>query len=128
MFITKTKSCSLTKVCCIKNSVVIDIIHESGGLCFLAHPYEYNFPDVISFIDELRNIVKIDGVECFHPSSELENKSLLLIKYARDNNLFISGGSDYHRDKKLNNDIGIGDGTLNINKEYIEEWAEYINN
>ena len=24
MFITKTKSCSLTKVCCIKNSVVID--------------------------------------------------------------------------------------------------------
>ena len=25
LFITKTKSCSLTKVCCIKNSVVIDV-------------------------------------------------------------------------------------------------------
>ena len=32
MFITKTKSCSLTKVCCIKNSVVIDPCCGSGGL------------------------------------------------------------------------------------------------
>ena len=32
MFITKTKSCSLTKVCCIKNSVVIDPACGSGGL------------------------------------------------------------------------------------------------
>ena len=32
MFITKTKSCSLTKVCCIKNSVVIDAINKAGGL------------------------------------------------------------------------------------------------
>ena len=32
MFITKTKSCSLTKVCCIKNSVVIDPACGSGGM------------------------------------------------------------------------------------------------
>ena len=32
MFITKTNSCSLTKVCCIKNSVVIDPCCGSGGL------------------------------------------------------------------------------------------------
>ena len=31
MFITKTKSCSLTKVCCIKNSVVIEAIYRHGG-------------------------------------------------------------------------------------------------
>lgn len=31
LFITKTKSCSLTKVCCIKNSVVINAIKEAGG-------------------------------------------------------------------------------------------------
>lgn len=31
MFITKTKSCSLTKVCCIKNSVVIDFACGTGG-------------------------------------------------------------------------------------------------
>ena len=32
LFINKTKSCSLTKVCCIKNSVVIDVIRKIGGL------------------------------------------------------------------------------------------------
>ena len=41
---------------------------------------------------------------------------------------YISGGSDFHGDKKQNNDIGIGNGTLNIQKEYIEEWVEVINN
>ena len=32
LFITKTKSCSLTKVCCIKNSVVIEPLKVTGGL------------------------------------------------------------------------------------------------
>jgi len=32
LFITKTKSCSLTKVCCIKNSVVIDVFATPGAL------------------------------------------------------------------------------------------------
>jgi len=41
--------------------------------------------------------------------------------------IYISGGSDYHGDKKSNNDITIGNGTLKIPKEYIEEWAEVIN-
>lgn len=44
------------------------------------------------------------------------------------NNLYISGGSDFHGDKKPHNNIGIGNGTLNIKKEYIEKWAEPINN
>ena len=44
----------------------------------------------------------------------------------KKNNLFISGGSDFHGDKKPNNDIGIGSGSLNIPKEYIEKWAEVI--
>lgn len=35
MFITKTKSCSLTKVCCIKNSVVIDQISGIGTLTYI---------------------------------------------------------------------------------------------
>ena len=39
------------------------------------------------------------------------------------NNLFISGGSDFHGDKKPNNEIGRGSGSLEIPKEYIEEWV-----
>lgn len=107
---------------------VAKVIHEAGGLVFLAHPFEYNFEDTIGFIDKLKNEIKLDGIECFHPSSEINNRSSILVKYAKKNNLYISGGSDFHGDKKPNNDIGIGNGTLNIQKEYIEEWAEVINN
>lgn len=105
---------------------VAKIIHEAGGLVFLAHPFEYKFEDTIGFIDKLRNEIQLDGIECFHPSSEPNNRINILIDYARKHNLYISGGSDFHGNKKPNNDIGIGSGSLNIPKEYIEEWAEEI--
>ena len=47
LFITKTKSCSLTKVCCIKNSVVIDIINSAGGLSNRADIQNIDFDYVI---------------------------------------------------------------------------------
>ncbi len=102
---------------------VADKIHEAGGLVFLAHPFEYKFEDTIGFIDELRKEVKLDGIECFHPSAEQDNRIETLINYATKNNLYISGGSDYHGPKKPNIEIGTGAGTLQIPKEYIEEWA-----
>ena len=106
---------------------VVDVIHNAGGLVFLAHPFEYHFEDIIGFIDELRKEIKLDGIECFHPSAEKDNRIEILLKYAEDNNLFISGGSDYHGDKKPNNEIAIGSGSLNITKDYIEKWAQPIN-
>ena len=105
---------------------VADIIHKAGGLVFLAHPFEYKFEDTIGFIEYLRKEVKLDGIECFHPSAEIDNRIELLLDYARKNNLFISGGSDFHGDKKPNNDIGVGSGSLKISKEYIEEWCEIL--
>ena len=101
---------------------VADIIHKAGGLVFLAHPFEYKFEDTIGFIDYLRKEIKLDGIECFHPSAEIDNRIDLLLEYARKNYLFISGGSDFYGDKKPNNDIGVGSGSLKISKEYIEEW------
>lgn len=102
---------------------VADKIHEAGGLVFLAHPFEYKFEDTIGFIDELRKEVKLDGIECFHPSAEQDDRIETLINYSVKNNLYISGGSDYHGSKKPNIEIGTGAGTLKIPKEYIEEWA-----
>lgn len=106
---------------------VANIIHKAGGLVFLAHPYEYRFEDTIGFIERLISEIQLDGIECFHPSSEEDNRSSILVEYAKKNNLYISGGSDYHGDKRPNNDIAIGNGTLKIPNEYIEEWAEVIN-
>lgn len=102
-------------------SDVVDVIHEAGGLAFLAHPFEYRFDDTLSFIDSLREEKELDGIECFHPSADRANMKVL-VNYARKHNLFISGGSDYHGHKKPDIEIGVGRGNLSIQKEYIEEW------
>lgn len=101
---------------------VIDIIHKAGGKAFLAHPFEYKFEDTIGFIDDLRKEAELDGIECFPPSSADDNKKDILVDYARKNNLYISGGSDYHGSPKPDIEIGVGRGNLNISKEIIEEW------
>lgn len=103
---------------------VINVIHKAGGLAFLAHPLEYRFDNIIDFIDDLRKEKELDGIECFHPSAD-ENQIILLKKYAKRNNLYISGGSDYHGKKKLDIDVGIGRGNLNVPKEVIEEWVNF---
>ena len=105
-----------------KYKEVIDIIHKAGGKAFLAHPFEYQFKDTIGFINDLRKEAELDGIECFHPSSADDNKKDILVEYARKNNLYISGGSDYHGNPKPDIEIGIGRGNLNISKEIIEEW------
>ena len=105
-----------------KYKEVIDIIHKAGGRAFLAHPFEYKFDDTIGFINDLRKGAELDGIECFHPSSEVDNKKDILVEYVRKNNLYISGGSDYHGDRKPDIKIGIGKGSLNISKEMVEGW------
>lgn len=101
---------------------VVDIIHQAGGKAFLAHPFEYKFDDTIKFINDLIQEVELDGIECFHPSSADDDKKDILVDYARKNNLYISGGSDYHGKLKPDIQIGIGRGELSISKEFIEEW------
>ena len=104
-----------------KAKEVVDIIHKAGGKAFLAHPFEYKFENTIKFIDDLRDEVHLDGIECFHPSAD-EEKMQVLVNYAKKNNLYISGGSDYHGKSKQDIEIGVGKGNLNIPKDIIEEW------
>ncbi len=99
---------------------VIEAIHQSGGKAFLAHPFEYKLKDTINFIDDLKNVVNLDGVEVFHPSAEEGNNIQLLIDYANKNNLFMSGGSDYHGELKPEIDLGTGKGSLKIEKDILK--------
>lgn len=101
---------------------VVDAIHNAGGKAFLAHPFEYKFEDTIGFIDEIRKIAELDGIEVYHPSSADDDKKDILYEYARKNNLYISGGSDFHGSPKPDIKVGVGRGNINIPKEIIEEW------
>lgn len=101
-----------------KYKEVIDIIHKSGGKAFLAHPFEYKFKDTMEFINDLRKEKELDGIECFHPSANTEQRNIL-VDYAKNNDLYMCGGSDYHGSSKPDIEIGAGRGDLSISKEIL---------
>lgn len=76
------------------------LVHEAGGLVIHAHPYREEF-----YIPKIRLYPEwVDGVEGVnathsHPASTAHNDPAYderAIKYARDNNLPMSAGSDIH--------------------------------
>lgn len=98
---------------------ITDIIHLAGGKSFLAHPYQYSFDNITSMITSLRTECDLDGVEAFHSSFTKEQMSTLSV-YAKENNLYVSGGSDYHGTLKPEICLKTGCDNLNIPKEILQ--------
>lgn len=70
---------------------VIDIIHKAEGKAFLAHPH------LIKHKSILRNLLTLpfDGIECYY--ARFPNEHIQYWKrVAKERNMLISGGSDYH--------------------------------
>ncbi len=70
----------------------IDIIHKTGGIAVLAHCAVTE--GCMKHIDKIR-AMGIDGVEVFYPSHK-PHQIEFLKKFAKDNNLVVTGGSDCH--------------------------------
>lgn len=70
----------------------IALIRECGGKAVVAHPRQY-----YNFADHVLNALvdKVDGIECFHWSANPEYREKLL-QICRDNNLIVTGGTDFH--------------------------------
>ena len=71
---------------------VLDLIHSSKGVAVMAHPYLH---DSIDLLKELIEKGKIDGIEVNHYSAD-EKQRAELTKLAKENDLIITGGSDFH--------------------------------
>ncbi len=103
---------------------IIEIIHKSGGIAFIAHIYEYTAMD--DKIKELKNIANnynIDGIECYY-SNFTEEQIQILEKFCKQNGLLMSGGSDYHGKNKPEIELGIGRGKLKISDSIINNWKD----
>lgn len=100
---------------------IIGLVHEAGGIIFLAHPFQYKFDDTEEFLNKIYDENDFDGVECFYTTFS-KKQSQYLLDFAKKRNLLISGGSDYHGLNKKQHDLGIGGGNLNINKDIISNW------
>ena len=105
----------------LKFEDIIDIIHRAGGKAFLAHPYIYRFPDTIKKLNKIFNNTKLDGIECYYHSFDKE-QTKNLIHFAKEKNLLISGGSDYHGDLRPECKLGVGQGDMDISKDIIKNW------
>jgi len=67
------------------------VIKKAGGKSFLAHPHLYSDA---GFVRELL-CLGFDGIECFYgKASYMMEKTWL--KIAKESNLLVSGGSDFH--------------------------------
>ncbi len=83
----------------VRNNIreLVKIAHDIGALTVFAHPLAY--PGVRS-LEELAEDLKnagIDGLEAYYSPYEPEEHERLLA-LARSLGLFVTGGSDYHRD------------------------------
>lgn len=93
-------------------------IHEAGGIAVLAHPF-------ITFYKQEELLKKaidagIDGIEVYsnyHDQEQIEYYE----KFARDNNLLITCGSDFHGEKKPS--IVMGEyGLEHDGQEYLDKF------
>lgn len=98
---------------------VTNLIHEAGGLCFFAHPFVYKLDNIVDIMDKFIEMGVIDGIECVHRKHSKEQIDFL-IDYCNKNNLYKSGGSDYHTNK---HHLGYGNnGEYKIEDNLISDW------
>lgn len=92
----------------------IQLIHNAGGIAILAHPLTYKLGRE-SLERMVADLAKqgIDAMEAIYSTftsrDEADMKQL-----AADNNLLISGGSDYHGKTKPTISLGTGKGRLEV--------------
>lgn len=92
----------------------VHLIRRCGGIPVLAHPmlYRLSESELSALLRELKKagLIGIEAIYSTHTASE-ENLVRLL---ARQHNILISGGSDFHGANKPSIDLGTGRGNLSI--------------
>ena len=90
----------------------IDLLHKSCALTFWAHPMTSTKMTNVGLsktLDMMKEI-GLDGIEAFYPSYTT-NQTKTILRLAKEKDLLISGGTDYHGGgAHLGVDLGIGYG------------------
>ena len=106
-----------------KIETLAQVIHENGGKIFLAHPYKYSKNIEV---DKLLNscLSYIDGIEISNEPKNAEEVNYLY-NFAKENNLLISAGSDYHGTEN-HKDFNANYITEDMEND-MENWIKEIN-
>ncbi len=98
----------------------IHIIKESGGIPVLAHPMSLyvswgKLPDLIKSFQEKG----IEGIEAWHPAVK-QGYCKRLEELGRSLGLYITAGSDFHGDFRMDRKIGITSGNKKIDESFLD--------
>ncbi|NRT88941.1 PHP domain-containing protein [Clostridium beijerinckii] len=98
----------------------LNLLKKHNAIVLLAHPKLIFNSDIDEFLN-----MNFDGIEAiYYQNTFEENKKF--IKFANDNNLLISAGSDFHGN--LEEDTFHGDiGSMNLPHEYLSKLLSAIN-
>ncbi|MCI8575587.1 MAG: PHP domain-containing protein [Bacilli bacterium] len=108
-------------------SEVANMAIENGGVSIVAHPCLYIYEkqdEVILFLNYILQTTKVFGIEVFHASHTFEQRDYLY-KFAKQHNLLIGGGSDFHSGPKTVVGFGEIDQVLSLSGRDFD-WIENI--
>lgn len=105
----------------------IDMVHNAGGLAFLAHPLLYPYDkDKFEAVEDIIKKYDLDGIEVEYPLFSEQDRNKLK-ELAKKYNKYTSGGTDYHAKNKPNIELGAGiNNNMNLDKTLIEDWLDKV--
>jgi len=103
----------------------VELIEQAGGIAVLAHPVAYVHEDNLTD-EEILNIIKtsnIKGIEANYLYVDRNDNRFdeceKWNKFAKDNNLFVTIGSDFHKKDGLRPEVGFVNWKINLSNEEI---------
>lgn len=107
-------------------SETIRLIHDAGGVAILAHPILYRMGNnaLAEMVSSLAHC-GLDGIEAIYSTYNSSDESLIR-RLAKENNLVISGGSDFHGSNKPSIKLGTGLGKLHVHYDILSRIKELI--
>ena len=110
-----------------------DIIRQAGGKVVLAHPVAYEYEDGLNEKDILKIVKEMDadGIEANYIYIDKNNKKVNESKkwndFAKENNLIVTIGSDFHKIDNIHAKIGLKEDIFLTDKE-TENIINYLRN
>ena len=110
-----------------------ELIRQAGGKAILAHPVAYRYEDNLNENDILKIIkeMKADGIEANYIYVDRNNNKIYEIeswnKFANENNLITTIGSDFHNKDGIRPEIGLINENLYIDEDTINDIIDKLN-
>ncbi|PIE71837.1 MAG: phosphatase [Deltaproteobacteria bacterium] len=107
----------------------IRLIRSAGGIAVLAHPLllELEGPEALSALVGDLKAMGLGGIEAFYSGHSAQETDMLR-QVARDHDLLVTGGSDYHGSSDSPIRMGLGDGRLQVPYALFEVLQDHLQN